>query len=95
MMDAYLKLIQSSHSLAEFASDPEPERLVRRLGTASGGESVMIRAALSLLPQGWLPESAAEVEFRLEDVARLDGNNTRALLEVIALKAQHPEALNG
>jgi hypothetical protein len=93
MTREYEMLIRNSHVLMEFADDPDPARLVARLGTASSGTQVMIRAALSLVPKEWLPESARDLEFRLDDVGVLDARNTRALLEAIALQADHPEVL--
>ncbi len=95
MNKAYLHMINNAPSLAQFADDPDPERLVRRLGTASSGESVMIAAALSLVPDTWLPDSAGKVPFRLNDVGSLDAGNTRAMLEAVAIQAAQEEALHG
>lgn len=92
MTKSYLHLINTAHSLARFADDPDPERLVAALGYASSGESVMIRAALSLIPRGWLPPAAQDLPLRLSDVS-CDAGNCRALLEAIALEAGHPEVL--
>lgn len=95
MNKPYLHMINNAPSLAEFADDPDPERLVRRLGTASSGEKVMIAAALSFVPEAWLSDSAGKVPFRLNDAGSLDGGNTRALLEAVAIQASHEEALHG
>lgn len=90
--EPYLHLIRTSPVLQPFADDPDPARLVRNLRGASSGERVMIAAALSLLPADWLPEETRDVPFRLADVLSLDAANCRALVEAVAMRADHPNA---
>lgn len=75
--------------------DPDPAALLREYATASSGARTMIAAAISLLPGGLLPDGVKIPPFRLNDVSSLDGENTRALLEAIAIQAGHIEVLPG
>lgn len=68
-MQAYRILCAESPLLPDHGWD-DPDQARRRIGTASGGEGVMIRLALAL----WLDE-----EFLISDVLRLDYQNGRAV----------------
>lgn len=94
-MTSYEYLLAHSHSLGSVArmTGTEPEDLLRHLGVASGAEKVLIRAAISLLPDWDVPEAGEALHFELHDVHRLDIDNTRALLGAIALQAEHPELM--
>lgn len=97
MIRGFRHIVQEGPSLREFrdlldAPDAAAEAMLRRYGTASGGEGVMISAALSLVPPGrlkdWLADDAQKVPpFRLDEVGRLDRRNLRALLEAVAMEA--------
>jgi hypothetical protein len=64
--------------------------MVRAYGAASSGERVMIAAALSLVPEAWLPDHIKAPGFRLCDAGSLDSGNTQVLLQAIAIQAGHP-----
>lgn len=92
MVPSFYHIVRMSPVLRHL--EPDPAALVGRLPTASSGETTMIRAALSLIPASWLRQDGIEPEpFRLEDIGGLDANNTRALLEAIAIQAGHAEVL--
>lgn len=103
MTRAFEHLVHHAHSLHEFEDMSGSERIqamVRRLGTASSGQQAVILAALDLLPEAWV-EDALEAAgllssiqpFRLNDLGLLDGQNTRAVVEAIAIQADHPEVV--
>lgn len=103
MTRAFEHFIEHAHSLSQFREIPEEGRIPamrRRLGTASSGERAVILAALSLLPDTWVEDvlgqdAVAELPvFRLNDTYPLDADNTRALVEAIAIQTQHPEVLH-
>lgn len=103
MTNAFEHFINRAHSLRPFRALPDTQRIPamkRRLGTASNGERAVILAALSLLPSPWVDDLLGEdvvaqiPAFRLADVYPLDRNNTRALLEAIAVQTDHTEVLD-
>lgn len=72
------------------------ETMLRRYVTASGGQQVMISAALSMIPTGWLSDlqfddAQTVPPFRLGDVGRLDRRNLRALVQALAAVSAYPE----
>lgn len=94
MNEAFENILGEAPALRRYAEEADYEvaieRMVRAYGAASSGERVMIAAALSLLPEAWLPDHIKAPPFRLSDAGSLDADNTHALLEAIAIQAGHP-----
>lgn len=100
MTRAFNHLVDHAHSLSDFRNQEDSDRIpamLRQLRVASSGERVMILAAFSLLPTAWLKgvvdeDTAREIPpLRLSDASPLDADNTKALVEAIALHTGHPE----
>ena len=86
-MNGYEYLTTHCHLLHSFGGNPDA--MLKHFGRASGGERVLIAAALSLLHPLDRPEGAEKVLIQLYNVGSLDHQNTRILLRAIEIEAGH------